>query len=701
VGAAILLVVGVLAGTALPAAAAPTGAISGHVTDGGGQPVAGICVGVDGGNVTTTDANGDYQIEGLDTGSYTIQFNCWGDPSYVRQWYSGAADQASATPVAVTDTQTTSGVDAQLVAAASISGTVTSAGGTPLSQICVSAFRQSNNGWQWLAGSTTAPDGTYTAGGISAGEVRVQFQDCNSTGHYVEEWWDDKPTFDDATPITLAAGESRSGLDASLTAGGAVTGTVTGPTGDPLGNVCVNAVDVNRGVAYANSAPDGTYTLDRIPPGPITVLFQDCNHAGPYADQWWDHVADQSAATTITVQSGVTTPGIDARLALASVISGHVYDEGNTPLENVCVAAYGDSTVGGSARTASDGSYLLPLRTPGSYAVQFVDCSSTPAHSGEWWDDQPTEATATRVAVAAEANVGGIDAHLAAGVVGSISGHVTNVAGVAMSTSCAIAYIPDAQALVSPVAADGSYAIANAAPGSYFVAFFDCANGGPVTNPTTGAATYVSVWAPNQPVIFSGGPSPDPLVAGAQLVTVASGQALTLDHCFGCDAIDITSLTAGDGRVSVAFTTPALYTGVGDSLPANALDPPVPTYAFTATCTSNDGGAPGTVSGNASALVVTGLTNGKTYSCTVTAADGAATVGASVAASVTLGGGTTPVQPSTPAAGTAPAATLAGEGGMARTGTDTATLLRFALALAALGGVLIVASRRHARLQQD
>jgi len=528
----------------------------------------------------------------------------------------------------------------------------------------------------------------------------MQFQDCNSTGHYVEQWWQDKPTFDDATPITLAVGETRTGIDASLTAGGVVTGTVTGPTGDPVGNVCVNAVDVDHGVAFASTAPDGTYTLDRIPPGNITVLFQDCNHAGPYADQWWDHVTDQSAATTIAVAGGATTPGVDAQLALASVISGHVYDEGSTPLENVCVAAYGDTAMGGSTRTASDGSYVLALRAPGSYAVQFVDCSSTPSHTGEWWDDQPTEATATRVAVAAEANVGGIDAHLASGVVGSISGHVTSVGGVAMSTSCVIAYVPDTQALVSQVAADGSYSIANVAPGSYFVAFFDCANGGPVTNPATGAATYVSVWAPNQPVIFSGGPSPDPLVAGAQLVTVASGQAVALDHCFGCDAIDITSLTAGDGQISVAFTTPTLYTGAGDSLPANALDPPVPMYAFTATCTSTNGGAAGTASGSASALVVTGLTNGKSYSCTVTAADGAATVGASVAASITLGGGTTPVDPSTPAAGTAPAATVAGEGGMARTGTDAATLLRFALALGALGGVLIVVSRRRLRLRE-
>ena len=43
---------------------------------------------------------------------------------------------------------------------------------------------------------------------------------------------------------------------------------------------------------------------------------------------------------------------------------------------------------------------------------------------------------------------------------------------------------------------------------------------------------------------------------------------------------------------------------------------------YTATCTSSNGGTPGSLSGSASPLVVTGLTNGKTYTCTVLATNG-------------------------------------------------------------------------------
>jgi hypothetical protein len=721
VAAAVVILGGMLAATAGPAAAAPSGTITGHVTDDHGQPVEGLCVTTDGGPGTTTDANGDYRIETLDDGSYTVQFNCAGDLRYLRQWYAGASDQQSATPVVIAGGQTASGVDAQLVAAATISGTVTGTGGAPLAQICVNAQRPSDNGWQWLGGATTGPDGTYTMGQLPAGEARVQFFDCNATGNYVEQWFDHKPSFDDATPIMLTEGGARTGVDAQLEAGGGVSGTVTGPGGTGVENICVNAVVDDNGVAYASTASDGSYTMHGIPAGAITVVFVDCNHVGPFADQWWDHVADQADATPVTVQSGATVSGIDAHLAVAAAISGHVHDAGGAPLENICVAAYGDASVGGGSRTDRDGAYTLVLRGAGSYAVQFVDCSGSPSHAAEWWDDQPTEATAQRVTVAAATTVSGIDAVLAAGGPGSMTGHVTNLAGVGMSTACVIAYVPDVGAAVAPIASDGSYTLANLAAGSYFVAFFDCSEGGAVVDPVTGAATYLSVWAPNQPVVIEGPRGPDPVAVGAELVTVGSGQAVTLDHCFGCDAIVITSATAGDGQVAISFSTPALIptqpdrstpadagvtdrrgpfaflagASAGAGAPDAARDPAPPaTFAFTATCTSTDGGATGTAGGSASTLTVTGLTNGSTYSCAVTAADDSTTVASSAAANVTLDGAT-PAAPTAAAAGTETAATVA-RSGLATTGaTGSGPLTRFALALCALGAVLTVAGRRR------
>ncbi len=61
--------------------------------------------------------------------------------------------------------------------------------------------------------------------------------------------------------------------------------------------------------------------------------------------------------------------------------------------------------------------------------------------------------------------------------------------------------------------------------------------------------------------------------------------------------------TAADGQISVAFTAPVGATG------------------FAASCPSSDGGTAGSVTGAASPLVVTSVTNGKTYTCTVTASN--------------------------------------------------------------------------------
>ena len=78
--------------------------------------------------------------------------------------------------------------------------------------------------------------------------------------------------------------------------------------------------------------------------------------------------------------------------------------------------------------------------------------------------------------------------------------------------------------------------------------------------------------------------------------------------------------TAGNAQISIAFAAPANNGGA-------AID------GYTATCTSSDGGAAGQQTGSASPLVVTGLTNGKAYTCTVVATNSAGNSSASTVSS--------------------------------------------------------------------
>ena len=717
--AAVAIVTGGIVGTAGSAAAAPSGAITGRVIDGAGNPIEHLCVGIDH-MQTLTDEEGRYTLDGVEDGSYRVQFNCWWNPDYVREWYLDAPTEDQATPVTVVDGQTTDDIDAQLDPAAKVAGTVTDDDGAPLDAICVSAFGPS---WDWLGGAPTGVDGTYTIGTLAASsEVRIQFSDCNQTGGYVTQFWDGAATFDTATPLAIGTGQVINGIDARLIRGGTISGAVAAP--GPVERLCVIAVDGTDGVAYAETGGDGTYTLIGVPPGAVRVLFRDCNRVGPYADQWWDHVGNPSDATVIDVVSGGTTTGVDALLDPASAIAGRVQDVHGNPLGNICVATYGAGQIGGSARTQGDGSYTVIVPSPGAYTVQFLDCSDDAHYVGEWWDDQPTASTAADVLVGAGETIGGIDAVLDAGAAGAISGKVANLAGVPMSTACVIAYVPELDARVAPVAGDGTYTLAGLGAGEYFVAFFDCEEGGPVSDPVTGALTYRSVWAPNRPVVFEDRMlGPDPVKDGAELIRVSAGGSTALDHCFGCGAIAITSIEAGPGTATVEFSTPALYTPAGDgaagadtNVGSTAFASSAPgvraaadrdaAFTYTATCSSKDGGATGTATGLGATLTVAGLTAGHEYACVVTAADGGSDVADSAVSTVTLDGGTPSATPSEGGnhagneAGAAPAATT-GTSDLATTGTSTtATLARLAVGVLLVGLGLVVGARAWRRFSE-
>lgn len=86
----------------------------------------------------------------------------------------------------------------------------------------------------------------------------------------------------------------------------------------------------------------------------------------------------------------------------------------------------------------------------------------------------------------------------------------------------------------------------------------------------------------------------------------------------------------GDGVATVSFTAPTSTGGTAIT-------------GYTATCTSSDGGTTGSANGTASPLTVSGLSNGKTYTCTVSAAN---SVGSGSASSASAG--FSPLPPPTP-----------------------------------------------------
>ncbi len=157
-------------------------------------------------------------------------------------------------------------------------------------------------------------------------------------------------------------------------------------------------------------------------------------------------------------------------------------------------------------------------------------------------------------------------------------------------------------------------------------------------NPLTGSASSWTVIAQN---------------GGGGVTTLGSEALVLCDTAAAPGAPTIGTATGSDGSAKVAFTAPASNGGL-----------PITSYTATAVDTTNPSNGGQTASGGSSPLTVTGLTNGDTYTFTVTATNSQGTGAASAASN--------PVTPM----GSPTFSTQAATGVMVGAGTisDTATL---------------------------
>jgi uncharacterized protein YodC (DUF2158 family) len=442
------------------------------------RALSGICVdaipaGAGAGGSASTAANGSYSIAGLPTGSYTVEFStgCGNNGGYLSQWYNDETSQGAANAVSVTDGSTTSSINAAMVVAGIISGTVTAAaGGADLSGICVDASGPSSGS------AVTASNGTYSITGLASGSYDVEFSsECGNTGEYASQWYNDETSQSSANPVSVTAGSITASIDAALAAGATVSGTVTA-SGAPLSNICVSVVG-GPSSGDAVTTANGTYTISALETGSYDVSFDDCGSPGSYATQWYKGAATQAQGVAVHLTAGKTTEGISASMTPPPAdgsISGTVTAAvGGTDLSGICVVSYAANGSGaGNATTASDGTYSITGMPPGSYDIEFSSaCGNTGDYANQWYDGAVAESSATLVSVTAGSATTGIDAALA--LPGTITGTVTDSEGKALSDVCVYATSPGGahDFDITGTASDGEYSLTGLAPGSYDVEF--------------------------------------------------------------------------------------------------------------------------------------------------------------------------------------------------------------------------------------
>jgi hypothetical protein len=273
---------------------------------------------------------------------------------------------------------------------------------------------------------------------------------------------------------------------AASAATGAISGTVTAAGGGALSGVqvCANPVDYETGTYKCESTgPAGEYTLSALNEGEYVVFF---NGGANRVSQYYPGKASYVEAERVDVTGGTVT-GIDAALAPAGQIQGHVTNAvGHTALSgiSVCAAAIGSSYYDYqhcATSLSGSGEYTIAGLAPGSYKVRFEAGYGevSPGHYGplnyltQYFSGKEVESQASAVNVNAGVATGSVDAAMQPG--GQISGTVTAATGHAALQGVSVCVSPvksgSGDSTCATTAADGTYSIVAMRTAEYKVRF--------------------------------------------------------------------------------------------------------------------------------------------------------------------------------------------------------------------------------------
>jgi 5-hydroxyisourate hydrolase-like protein (transthyretin family) len=450
--------------------------VSGKVTDDQGRPVAGVSVFAyrdqDGWSAlsdASTDAQGEYRLDGIPQGEVNVQFR--GTGSVLGEWWDDQEWRGTATDIPVTADADVTGIDAVLAAPSRVSGAVTDKAGRPIAGISVSAWQENPGGWDYVSDASTDETGRYLIGGLRPGLARVHFSGNDTV---VGEWWQDKASFVTANEVVLPASAEVAGIDAVLAAASSVSGAVSAEGGAPAAGISVQAWQQQGSgwehVRDVSTDATGAYRIGGLHSGAVRVHFVG---RGDLIGEWWDNAATLGAATDIPVGEEADVTGIDAVLKAYASLSGRVTDAAGDPVPaGVYLYRWNGAwfQYAGSRYADWNGEYSFRGLAPGRYAVYYWHWDFLE----EWFDDASSQYDATLLQLESGQRMTGIDAALGSG--STMSGTVRSAEGTPLSgvTVRAYRYEPhydDWDTYSVRTAADGSYSFSMLRDGTYLVEF--------------------------------------------------------------------------------------------------------------------------------------------------------------------------------------------------------------------------------------
>ena len=254
-----------------------------------------------------TDSLGNYWLQELPPGAYTIQFrSSASDPRYATQWFDGAGTEDAAEEVWVDADEVVELPDVRMSRSAEL--TVTGLPDGVDTQFATLVDLQPTQSLHL--------QGAVTFQRLMPGSTRVAFARATGDTPYVRQYY--RASGGTTTDLNLASWvdlpEGRTTITPGpLMTGGSVAGTVTDAAGAPApGRLVVAFVD--DGVHATRSATTdaaGHYTIRGLSPGSYQVAVPESNATG---GDTFHATGVQPPSPNVAVGAGSTASGIDVRV---------------------------------------------------------------------------------------------------------------------------------------------------------------------------------------------------------------------------------------------------------------------------------------------------------------------------------------------------------------------------------------------------
>ena len=363
--------------------------ITGRITA-GGTGVAGLTVDDEGGSVgaeDVTDASGNYELVGIDDGTYQIDVTAPdGSPYRSGQIASGYVVQSPTGDSIVVAGGDVNNVNASVAEGVSISGTISGLGGHAATINVNSDFGDQRS-------ATVTGDGPFSIPGLWRASYDLQVLEVPASHDDqqfpVGTWNGSALSLDSAAsvPIDLSAGR-RIGLALVAPAGGGVSGVIRDRAGAAVAAADVSLCSTSSCDAETTTSSSGAYAFRHVPAGWYQLRISSLDHP----DGWnagGVTTPDQSKATPIGVRAGART--VDVLMPVGAYIAGRITMTVGTGVAGVSGASISAWPVSGGmgpyesvATTASDGTYRIKGLPAGKFMLE-VNAPEGANLVDAWW----------------------------------------------------------------------------------------------------------------------------------------------------------------------------------------------------------------------------------------------------------------------------------------------------------------------------